>query len=73
MYKTLNIYILITTHSPYFLEAIEMYSKLHGMQEKTNYYLSDIENKYTFEAGNLIESDTFENKEYNKQIVSIVI
>ena len=32
-----------------------------------------IENKYTFEAGNLIESDAFENKEYNKQIVSIVI
>lgn len=32
-----------------------------------------IENKYTFEAGNLIESDAFENKEYNEQIVSIVI
>lgn len=45
--KEFNIYILITTHSPYFLEAIEMYSKLHGMQEKTNYYLSDIENKYS--------------------------
>lgn len=45
--KEFNIYILITTHSPYFLEAIEMYSKLHGIQEKTNYYLSDIENKYS--------------------------
>ena len=45
--KEFNIYILITTHSPYFLEAIEMYSKLHGMQEKTNYYLADIENKYS--------------------------
>lgn len=45
--KEFNIYILITTHSPYFLEAIEMYSKLHNMQEKTNYYLSDIENKYS--------------------------
>ena len=45
--KEFNIYILITTHSPYFLEAIEMYSKLHDMQEKTNYYLPDIENKYS--------------------------
>ena len=45
--KEFNIHILITTHSPYFLEAIEMYSKLHGMQEKTNYYLADIENKYS--------------------------
>ena len=45
--KEFNIYILITTHSPYFLEAIEMYSKLHDMQEKTNYYLADIENKYS--------------------------
>ena len=45
--KEFNIYILIKTHSHYFLEAIEMYSKLHGMQEKTNYYLADIENKYS--------------------------
>ncbi|WP_020003863.1 AAA family ATPase [Brachyspira innocens] len=45
--KEFNIYILITTHSPYFLEAIEMYSKSHGIEEKTNYYLADIENKHS--------------------------
>ena len=45
--KEFNIYILITTHSPYFLEAIEMYSKSHGIEEKTNYYLAYIENKHS--------------------------
>ena len=45
--KEFNIYILITTHSPYFLESIEMYSKSHGIEEKTNYYLADIENKHS--------------------------
>ena len=45
--KEFNIYILITTHSPYFLEAIEMYSKSHDIEEKTNYYLADIENKHS--------------------------
>ncbi|WP_157154135.1 AAA family ATPase [Brachyspira murdochii] len=45
--KEFNIYILITTHSPYFLEAIEMYSKSHGIEKKTNYYLAYIENKHS--------------------------
>ena len=45
--KIFNVYIIITTHSPYFLEAIEMYSKKHNLNEKTNYYLSDIENNYS--------------------------
>ncbi|MBW5399441.1 ATP-binding protein [Brachyspira pilosicoli] len=46
--KIFNIYILITTHSPYFLQAIEKYSKKHDTDEKTNYYLSEIENKYSY-------------------------
>ncbi|OEJ14041.1 ABC transporter ATP-binding protein [Brachyspira hampsonii] len=46
--KIFNIYILITTHSPYFLQAIEKYSKKHDIDEKTNYYLSDIKNKYSY-------------------------
>lgn len=39
--KTLNLHILLTTHSPYFLEAIEIYSKLHKIDEKCNYYLNE--------------------------------
>lgn len=45
--KIFNIYIIITTHSPYFLEAIEMYSKKHCIEENANYYLSDIENNHS--------------------------
>ncbi|PTY41310.1 AAA family ATPase [Brachyspira hampsonii] len=44
--KIFNIYIVITTHSPYFLEAIEMYSNKYDIDDKNNYYLSDIENNY---------------------------
>lgn len=43
--KSLDLSIIITTHSPYFLDAISTYSKHHGISEKTNFYLSDIEGK----------------------------
>lgn len=43
--KSLDLSIIITTHSPYFLDAINTYSKHHGISEKTNFYLSDIEGK----------------------------
>ncbi len=38
-YKKLSI--LITTHSPYFLNAIEVYSKKYGIDEHTNYYYAE--------------------------------
>ncbi|MCZ9889209.1 AAA family ATPase [Brachyspira hyodysenteriae] len=44
--KIFNVYIIVTTHSPYFLEAIEMYSNKYDIEDKNNYYLSDIENNY---------------------------
>lgn len=40
--KTFNLHILLTTHSPYFLEAIEVFSKIHHIDEKCNYYLNEI-------------------------------
>ncbi len=40
MQKEFNMHILINTHSPYFLEAIETYSKKHGIDEQCKYYLS---------------------------------
>lgn len=39
--KTFHLHILLTTHSPYFLEAIEIYSKIHGIENLCNYYLNE--------------------------------
>jgi predicted ATPase len=39
--KEFKLNILLTTHSPYFLNAIEVYSQKHGSVESCNYYLSE--------------------------------
>lgn len=39
--KEFNMHILLNTHSPYFLEAIETYSEFHGISEKCRFYLSE--------------------------------
>ncbi|WP_270244190.1 AAA family ATPase [Lactococcus lactis] len=39
--KVFNLHILLTTHSPYFLEAIEVYSQVHGISHNCNYYLNE--------------------------------
>lgn len=39
--KYFDLSIVITTHSPYFLDAIETYSVQHGIKNKVNYYLSE--------------------------------
>lgn len=38
--KEMQLHILINTHSPYFIRAIDVYSRKHEIDEKTNYYLS---------------------------------
>lgn len=38
--KEFNLHILITTHSPYFLNAIEVYVAKHNINDKCKYYLS---------------------------------
>ena len=40
-------HILLTTHSPYFLEAIEVYSKKYEIVEKCKYYLSENKNNFS--------------------------
>ena len=35
-----NVRVLITTHSPYFIEAIELYSKKYGINEHIRYYIA---------------------------------
>jgi hypothetical protein len=39
--KEFNLNILLTTHSPYFLNAIEVYSQRSGISGHCNYYLTD--------------------------------
>jgi len=39
--KHYPIRILLTTHSPYFVEAIELYSKLHKINEDVRYYKTE--------------------------------
>lgn len=45
--KAFNLCIVITTHSPYFLEAIEIFTKYYGIENKTNYYLADIKDNHS--------------------------
>lgn len=41
MQQQLDLTVLITTHSPYFLNAIEVYTKQYGINNKCHYYLAD--------------------------------
>ena len=40
--KEFGVHVLLNTHSPYFLNAIEVYSKKYGVEEQCRYYLSDL-------------------------------
>ncbi|WP_107839676.1 AAA family ATPase [Metasolibacillus meyeri] len=55
--KEFSMHILLTTHSPYFLNAIEVYSAKHGVADKCKYYLATVK-----EDSSLIEdvSDNIE-------------
>lgn len=48
--KTFNLHILLNTHSPYFLRAIQVYSVKHEIADRCNYYLAenDLENNMAF-------------------------
>ena len=39
--KEFNMHILLNTHSPYFLNAIEVYTHKHGISSKCRYYLAE--------------------------------
>ncbi len=41
MQQQLDLTVLLTTHSPYFLNAIEVYTKKYGIDNKCRYYLAD--------------------------------
>ena len=42
--KYFDLSIVVATHSPYFLDAINLYSVKHGIDNKVNYYLSSMSN-----------------------------
>ena len=42
--KSFDLSIIIATHSPYFLDAINLFSVKHGIDKNVNYYLSSMEN-----------------------------
>lgn len=44
--KEFGLHILLNTHSPYFLNAIEVYSQVHGIEDKCNYYLASNNGKF---------------------------
>lgn len=39
--KEFGLHVLLTTHSPYFLNAIEVYSEKYGVKENCEYYLAE--------------------------------
>lgn len=43
--KEFEMHILLTTHSPYFLEAIEIFAKKYGISENCRYYLTENKDK----------------------------
>lgn len=45
--KEFNMHILLNTHSPYFLRAIEVYSKKYGIDHETKYYLIESEGEFS--------------------------
>ena len=58
--KEFDLNILITTHSPYFLNAIQVFSKKHDISEKCNYYNSYLDDN---------EKACFENVNSNLDII----
>ena len=42
IYKEFGVHVLLNTHSPYFLRAIQVYSAKHKIADKCKYYLSEL-------------------------------
>ncbi len=44
LHKEFKLHILLNTHSPYFLRAVQVYSARYEVADKCKYYLSDVKN-----------------------------
>ncbi|WP_294728187.1 AAA family ATPase [Fusobacterium nucleatum] len=45
--KEFNMHILLNTHSPYFLNAIEIYAEKHNIKEKCNFYSAYLSEQFS--------------------------
>ena len=45
--KEFNMHILLNTHSPYFLNAIEIYAEKYNIKEKCNFYSADLSGQFS--------------------------
>ena len=45
MVKKLHIYLVIATHSPYFLQALDVFQEKHKLGDKTHFYLAESHEK----------------------------
>lgn len=48
IHKEFHMHILINTHSPYFLNAIEVYTMEYDVDSKCKYYLSSAKNEFSY-------------------------
>lgn len=48
LHKEFSMHILLNTHSPYFLRAIQVYSARYGTADRCRYYLSEAEGNYAY-------------------------
>lgn len=62
--KKFNFYIIVTTHSAHFMEALELYSKKYRISERCNYYLASIQDN-----GAVFENVTENISKIYKQMV----
>lgn len=60
--KEFGVHILLNTHSPYFLNAIEVYSAKYGVADKCKYYLASSEN----DISNIEDVSNYIEKIYSK-------
>lgn len=44
--KQFDLSVVVTTHSPYFMDAINLFSYKYGIDKKVNYYVSTMENNH---------------------------
>lgn len=62
--KILNLNIVVTTHSPYFMEAIEYSAKLEGLKDKYHCYLAE----YSKGRSRISNVDMFPSYAYKKMV-----
>lgn len=62
--KLMNLHVVITTHSPYFMEALEYYAKSKGLRDKFHCYLAE----YEYDISRISNVDKFPSLAYKKLI-----